>query len=198
MSLREKFSNFERFSTDWRRILARGAVMLLVGVSLAAASLFNPGGSILHAGDFSWLPVAAFVALLVGLLECFDAVIAKELRDFFLHLQNGVLDVVVATLIIFSLGGRPDRLSLLLVAYLVVKATIRIILAYATQMPQRSSAIAGAAVSIVLGLLVWAQWPTSDAWFLSFCLSADTGVRGWSLMLFAFWLKEQKARVGAA
>ena len=168
--------------------------MLLIGASLAIASMFNPGGSVMHAGDFSWLPVAGFVVLLVGFLECFDAVIAKELRDFFLHLQSGVLDVVVAGLIIFSIGDNPARLSLLLVAYLIVKATMRIILSHATQLPQKASTMLGAGVSMVLGFLMWAQWPTSAAWFLAFCLSTDIGLRGWSLMMFAFWLKRQKAR----
>ncbi len=191
MSLSEKFSSFERFSTDWRRLFARGLTQLGVGASLIVASVFNPEGSILHAGDFSWLPVAGFVMLLFGLLECIDAAMAKELRDFFLHLHNAVLDVVVAGLIIFSIGGHAERLSLLLVAYLIVKAAIRIILAHVTQMPQRSSIMAGASVSIVLGLLMWAQWPTSEAWFLAFCLSTDIGLRGWSMMMFALWLKQQ-------
>lgn len=194
MNLSDKFSKFEHFSTDWRRLLGRGFIMLVIGTTLAIASVFNPGGSVMHAGDFSWLPVAAIVVLLLGLLECFDAVIAKELRDFFLHLQSGVLDVVVATLIIFSIGGDPARLSLLLVAYLIVKATIRIILAYVTQLPQRASTTLGAAVSIVLGFLMWVQWPTSAAWFLAFCLSVDIALRGWAVMMFAFWLKRQKAQ----
>jgi hypothetical protein len=54
--------------------------------------------------DFSWLPVCGFVVLAVGLLECFDAFLANELSDFFMNLQNGVLDVAVAGLIIFSIG----------------------------------------------------------------------------------------------
>lgn len=42
---------------------------------------------------------------LVGLLECLEAAIAKEPRDFFPHLQNGIPDVVVGALITLSLGG---------------------------------------------------------------------------------------------
>ncbi len=193
MSLSEKFAGFERFSTDWRRLFGRGLTQLLIGVALTIAAIFNPDGSLMHAGEFSWLPMAAFIILFVGLLECLDAIIAKELRDFFLHLQNGVLDVVVALLIVFSISGHPGRLSLLLVAYLLVKAIIRIILIYATRLTQRTSAVVGSAVSILLGLLMWAQWPSSEAWFLAFCLSADIGLRGWSLMMFGLWLREQKA-----
>ncbi len=190
MRLNEKFASFEQFSTDWRRILMRGMTQLLIGASLALAALFNPHGSILHAGDFSWLPVAAIVILAVGTLECLDALFAKELRDFFLHLQNGVLDVVVALLIIFSIGGYAERLSLLLVAYLLVKAIIRIVLVIATQLSQRNATVIGAACSIAMGLSMWLQWPTSAAWFLAFCLSADIALRGWSMILFAIWMRK--------
>ncbi|MGZ8218344.1 HdeD family acid-resistance protein [Methylomagnum sp.] len=197
MNLRAKFARFERFGTDWRRLLVRGAVMLFVGVALAIAALFNPDAMLLHAREFSWLPAAGFVVLAVGILECFDAAIAKELRDFFLHLQNGVLDVVVAGLIIFSIGDDPARLSLLIAAFLMVKGILRTILAQATQVPHRTSTIVGAGVSFVLGMLIWAEWPSQAAWFLSVALSAEIGFRGWALMMFAFWAKAQKTRESA-
>ena len=117
MNLREKFSTLEQTGTDWRRLLIRGSLMLFIGVGLVAGAVFKPDVIILQVRDFSWLPVCGFVVLAVGLLECFDAFIAKELADFFLNLQMGVLDVVVAVLIIFSIGGDPTRLSLLICGF---------------------------------------------------------------------------------
>jgi uncharacterized membrane protein HdeD (DUF308 family) len=194
MNLQKKFEHFERFGTDWRRLLIRGAIMLCIGATLVIAALFKPDAMLMSARDFSWLPAAALVVLTVGFLECFDAYIAKELRDFFLNLQNGVLDVVVAVLIIFSIGDDPARLSLMIAAFLIVKGTMRIILAHATQLPHKTSTITGACVSLLLGLLIWMEWPSSAAWFLAVGMSADIGLRGWSLMMFAFWLKMQQAR----
>lgn len=194
MNIKTKFEHFERFGTDWRRLLIRGSIMLCLGALLVAAALFKPDVMLMSTRDFSWLPAAGFVVLTVGLLECFDAFIARELRDFFLNLQNGVFDVVVAVLIIFSIGTDPARLSLMIAAFLIVKGILRIILAHATQLPHKTSTIIGAAVSVLLGLLIWVEWPSSAAWFLAVGLSSDIGFRGWSLIMFAFWVKMQKAK----
>lgn len=193
MNLREKFSKIEYVGTDWRRLLIRGSLMLLIGVGLVIATVFKHDMIIMQVRDFSWLPVCGFVVLVVGLLECFDAAIAKELRDFFLNLQNGVLDVVVAGLIILSIGDDPARLSLLIAAFLIVKGIFRMTLAFVTQLPNIVSTSVGAGVSIILGLLIWLDWPSSAAWFLAFCLSAEIGLRGWALIMFAFWMKSQNS-----
>jgi uncharacterized membrane protein HdeD (DUF308 family) len=165
--------------------------MLTMGVFIALASLFNPSGSIMHGSDFSWLPVLGFVIILVGVMESIDAYIAKDTGRLFLHLQNGVLDLVVGSLVSFSISGKPDRLSLLLVSYLIAKAVMRIILAALTNFPRRQSINIGAGASIFLGFLIWGEWPSSAAWFMSFCLGADIALRGWSLTQFSHWLKEQ-------
>ncbi|MDD5322483.1 MAG: hypothetical protein PHD43_18100 [Methylococcales bacterium] len=92
MNLREKFSKTEYVGTDWRRLIIRGALMLVTGVGLVIATVVKHDVIIMQVRDFSWLPVCGFVVLAVGLLECFDAFIAKKLEDFFLNLQRGVLD----------------------------------------------------------------------------------------------------------
>jgi uncharacterized membrane protein HdeD (DUF308 family) len=194
MKLREKFSTLEHTGTDWLRLLIRGSLMLLIGVALVVGTIFRHDVIIFQVRDFSWLPICGFVVLAVGLMECFDAFIAKELRDFFMNLQNGVLDVVVAGLIILSIGGDPARLSLLIAAFLIVKGIFRLTLAYATQMPNVVSTSVGAGISIILGLLIWLEWPSSAGWFLAFCLSVEIGLRGWAILMFSFWVKSQQER----
>jgi uncharacterized membrane protein HdeD (DUF308 family) len=130
--------------------------------------------------------------LAVGLSECFDAFIAKESKDFFLNLQNGLLDVVVASLLVFSSNDEPTRVSLLIAAFLIIKGSYRVILSYAIQSVNVIFARMGAGISIVLGLMIWMQWPSSAAWFLAFCLSAEIGLRGLGVTIFAFWLKVQQ------
>jgi uncharacterized membrane protein HdeD (DUF308 family) len=185
-------SRFERFGMDWRRVLLRGAMTCLIGLSLAMAALFNPDAMLLHARDFSWLPAGGLAVLAVGILEGLDAAIAKESRDFFLHLQNGILDVVVGGLIVFGIGGDPSRLSLLIAAFLMAKGLFRIVLAQAMRLRKASTLVVGG-ISVLLGFLISAEWPSAAAWFLAFCLAAEIGLRGWALMTFAFWLKARPA-----
>jgi uncharacterized membrane protein HdeD (DUF308 family) len=192
MSFRDKFSEFSHLSNDWRRVLTRGVLMLLIGVTLIAFTLFKPDVMLFHARDTSWLPICGFVVLAVGLLECFDALIAKELKDFFLNLQNGLLDVVVGSLIVFSSGETSIRLGLLIAAFLIIKGAFRIILSYGINSSNVTSTRIGAGVSIMLGLLIWMQWPSSAAWFLAFCLSTEIALRGWATIMLALWLQSQQ------
>lgn len=180
-------TRFERFSMDWRRILLRGSVTLILGGLLAIAALFKPDTMLLHARDFSWLPAAGFVVLAIGLLECMDAAIAREPADFFLHLQNGILDAVVGALIVFSISGYPSRLSLLIAGFLLVRGILRMVLVRAARLQARISAFIGGGISASLGLLIWAEWPSDAAWFLAFCLAVEIALRGLALITVASW-----------
>jgi len=182
-------SRFEHFGTDPRRLLFRGTVLLGIGASLAAASVLNPNASLMHASDFSWLPAASLVLLAVGLLESFDAAIAKEPQQLLIRLPVGLMDLIVGTLALFSISGEPNRLNLMLAAFLINKGVWRLIAAQIIRPPNVHSAFTSAWASVVLGLVIGIFWPHAPAWFLSFCLSADIGLRGWALMRFAFWLK---------
>jgi uncharacterized membrane protein HdeD (DUF308 family) len=192
MNLQDKLSNLQDTGISWWRYSIRGTVMLLIGVILILLTILKPDVMLFHARDTSWLPVCGFIVLIVGFLECFDALIAKESKDFFINLQNGLLDVVVAGLLVFSSGDDPARVSLLISAFLIIKGAYRIVLSYAITHTNVTFARVGAGVSIVLGLLIWMQWPTSAAWFLAFCLSTEITLRGLGIITFALWLKSQQ------
>ncbi len=192
MNLRDKLSNLQHTGISWWRYSIRGIVMLVIGVILILLTILKPDVMLFHARDTSWLPVCGFIVLAVGFLECFDALMTKESKDFFLNLQNALLDVVVAGLLVFSSGDDPARLSLLISAFLMIKGAFRIILSYAINSVNVTSARIGAGVSILLGLLIWMEWPSSAAWFLAFCLSTEIALRGWAVIMFALWLKIQQ------
>ncbi len=160
--------------------------------------MLNPNATLMHATEFSWLPAAGLVVLAVGILECFDAAIAKDARDFFANLPVGILDIVVGGLTIFSISGHPSLLSLMIAAFLISKGSLWIVIAYGTLSAHKGSTIIGAWVSIILGIAIFAEWPSSAGWFLAFCLSADIGLRGWALIKLGLWIKAQQPLQAAA
>lgn len=189
MNIRDKFSQFSYISTDWRRLLIRGIVLLGCGVFISILTLFKPDVMVFHARDTSWLPVSALLLLLLGSLECFDALIAKELKDFFLNIQNGLLDVVIALLIIFN-ASNVQGLSLLIAAFLIIKGSFRITLSYAINSLNTLATRIGAGVSILLGLIITMQ-SAPLGWFLAFCMSIEIASRGWAFIITALWLQSQ-------
>jgi uncharacterized membrane protein HdeD (DUF308 family) len=191
MNIFEKILSYERFDMDWRRLLAQGALIVLTGVTLAMASVFNPDAIVLTARHLSWLPISAMVILSLGLLECLDAAFAKESRDFLQNLQVGVLDAVIGGLIILSGSEEPARLGMMIATFLIVRGIVRTTLASALRLPHTRATSFGGLLSIIMGLLIWKQWPSGDGWFISLCLNAEIAIRGWAMMTFALWVREQ-------
>jgi len=57
----------------------------------------------------------------LGLLECLDAALAKETRDFLQNLQVGCLDTVIGAMIILSVTEELSRLSMMIATFLIVR-----------------------------------------------------------------------------
>ena len=168
--------------------------MLSVGALLGLASLANPDATLLYAAGYSWLPAAALVVLAVGLLECLDAALAREQRDSFLRLQNGVLDVIVGGMIVFSVDADPARLVLLIAAFLMVKGVLRLTLARATQLPHKTSTM----LRLFSPELLDMEGMAIPGGLGPRCLSERRNrPQGMGAHDVRFWLKSQKGRESA-
>lgn len=188
----DKSSRFDQFEMNWQRQFVQGAVFLLTGGTFALASILQSEAVVMSASYYSWLPVCGIIIFSLGLLEYLDALLAKDQRDFFQNLQVGVLDSVIGSLIILSIPESLTRLSLMIAAFLIVRGIVRITLVYALSLPQTLLTSVSGLISIVAGLMLWLEWPTTEGWFLSLCLSIEIAFRGWAMIMFGLWLKKQK------
>ena len=192
MALLNKLSRLDGFNMDWRRLIVQWSIIMCAGIFLALASITNTNAIILSAREFSWLPVSGMIILCLGLLECLDAFLAKHQRDVIQNLQVGVLDTVIGALLILSISGDFSRLGMMIAAFLIVRGIVRIALSYALNLPHKLSTSSAGVISIILGVLVFQQWPTEEGWFISFCLNVEITFRGWSGISFALWVRKQK------
>lgn len=191
MNKPKKLFRLRKMKLDWRRFIIQGIIIMFVGALMSLASVVNPDAIILSARGFSWLPASGMFIILLGIIGCFEALFAKEQREFLQNLQVGVLDMVVGTLMILSFAGTLSRLSIMISAFLIVRGIVRIILVYSLKLPYKLSTVTGGVISIILGILVFQEWPTSEGWFISLCLNIEITFRGWAVISFALWVKKQ-------
>ncbi|MDQ7091357.1 MAG: hypothetical protein Q9M50_12115 [Methylococcales bacterium] len=171
----------------WYRI--RGILMIILGGSVAILCLIAPNVSILGE-KFSWIPVIGVLIFLLGILRCFDGVMALTVQGLLLNIQGGILDIVTGFLLLFSMSDDPDKLTLLIVGYLITQGVFRNVLLSVAKIPNPISSRTTGIISIILGLLIWFGWPFSSPWFLAFSLSVDASFRGWALIMLASSLKK--------
>ena len=167
----------------------RGASMICTGSIIAVLCIVAPKVYMLGE-NFSWVPVAGVLVLLSGIFRCIDALATETAQGFLVNMQGGVLDIVVGFLVLFSISGQPEELHLLVVGYMVSQGIYRNILLSVAKTPNPLSNRITGFISIVLGFLIWIDWPTSATWFLAFSLSVDISFRGWALIVLASSIKK--------
>ena len=181
---------YDHFVNQRNSLFVRGLVLTITGVILTLLTLVEPNVRIMSQNS-SWLPMVAFVILIAGLFASLDAYLWRHSNEFFINLQIAVLDVTVGMILLNELNKAADKLILLVAAYLMIKGVFRIVAAYAVHFSHFSVATFGGLLSVVMGVLLWQEWPLSSMWFICFCLSVDIMTRGWALIRFGLWLKTQ-------
>lgn len=169
----------------------RGVGMMMIGGGIAMLCIIAPNVYMLGE-NFSWVPVIGVVVLIVGIFRCIDAFATKTAQGFLVNTQGGVLDIVIGFLVLFSISDEPDNLNLLIVGYLVTQGVFRNIMLSVAKVPNPMANRITGFISIILGVLIWIDWPTSAVWFLAFSLSLDVCFRGWALIVLASALKKER------
>lgn len=187
-----KYFRTERFELDWRRLFIMGVLIVLTGSTLVLASMFNADAMVSFAPGLSWLPLSGLIILILGIVECLEAFFAKESREFHQNLQVGVLDSVIGALIFLSIAEEINRYSMMIAAFLIVRGIVRMVMVVVLKLPHAFSTSLGGGISIVLGLMIWQQWPTTEGWFVALCLNVEIAFRGWAIMMFSLWLRKQQ------
>jgi uncharacterized membrane protein HdeD (DUF308 family) len=170
---------------QWYTIL--GISMIFLGVVIAFLSLLAPN-VYMFGGHASWFPVIGVVVLLVGVFRCIDGLASETAQGYLFNMQGGILDIVVGVLVLFSNSTTANNVNLLIVGYLLTQGIYRNVLLSFTEIPNPISNRLTGLVSIILGIMVWINWPTY-MWFIAFSLSVDISFRGWVLIVMASSLK---------
>jgi uncharacterized membrane protein HdeD (DUF308 family) len=180
-------SELIQFTSNPRWYTILGSSMIFLGIIIAALSLISPNVYILgnHA---SWLPVVGVVVLLVGVFRCIDGLASETAQGYLFNMQGGILDIVVGFLVFFSNNMTANNVNLLIVGYLLTQGIYRNVLLSFAETPNPLSNRVTGMISVILGIVVWINWPTS-MWFISFSLSVDISFRGWVLIVMASSLK---------
>jgi uncharacterized membrane protein HdeD (DUF308 family) len=170
----------EELHRQWGWYLGLGILMVVLGgyciyaeTAATVASVLILGGILIAAG-------AAYVAALFALRPNFG---------------HGLLMLLMAALYVFvglSLIKHPElgalTLTLFIAAFLMISGTFRFFSSLWLQLPGYGWAAFSGALSVLLGILLWAQWPISGFWFIGFAVGVAFVFEGiaWSSLGLKF------------
>lgn len=167
---------FSSSSRTWT--IAIGALLTIAGL-LAMGAAFTA----------TWATVFLFGILLLvaGVGQLFYAAQSQGSPSFSFHLLAGIVYTLVGAVLMFDPVRGAVGLTLLLALFLVIAGAFRVALSFQMVLPQiRTLLLVGGLLSIVLGVLIGAQWPWSGTWVIGLFVGIEMLIAGISTLLNAF------------
>ena len=153
----------------WGWFVALGALLMILGLVAL--------GSVVVASLASAIAIGMLM-LIGGVVETVGAFWSRHWSGFFLHLLSGVLSVVVGVLFLRAPVGALLALTLLLACLLMVGGLFRIVAALTYRFASWGWPLLGGVIDMILGVMVWQQWPASALWVIGMFLGISLIFRG--------------------
>jgi uncharacterized membrane protein HdeD (DUF308 family) len=163
---------------NWGWYMALGIALIVIGVVAI-------GGDVVGATLISMVVFGALI-FIGGIVQIVGAFAARGAGNVILLLLVGILDIVVGWMLMQHPAVGALATTLLLATLFVVGGAYRFVSALWLRFPQYGWAAFSGAVTFVLGLMLWNQWPTSALWFIGFAVGLHfifAGVAWFSLAL---------------
>jgi uncharacterized membrane protein HdeD (DUF308 family) len=96
-----------------------------------------------------------------------------------------VLGVLVGLLVVTHPIAGALAWTLLFASFFTVIGLFRLVAAIRLKFPNWGWAAFDGAITLLLGVLLWIDWPGSGVWFLGFAVGISLLLRGWSYVMFA-------------
>ena len=165
----------------WNSFLLTGFFLVILG-TIALSSVF-------------WTTMATvlfFGALLVaaGLANMFHSFWAAEWKGFFAQLIVGILSAVVGWFILTNPTIGAASITLLLAVFFVAAGLFKVAGALLLRVEKWGWMLVSGLVTLCLGLLILAQWPSSALWVLGLFIAIDLIVSGWTNIMFSLTVRK--------
>lgn len=171
-----------RIEHNWFWFLILGIVLIIGGAVLIAAP---------HASSIAVVFVIAAVLIIGGVLQIYQAFKAQGWSGFLWSLIVGLVAVVGGIAIYVNPYIGAFAATLVVAAVFIAQGVSQLMLAFNVRPGEGWAwvAIAGA-VSIVAGVMIWAELPFSAGWVLGLIAGISVMLNGWSYIALALAARE--------
>lgn len=182
---------------DWLRAEIEGLrkasfLMLILGVLMVVVGFI--------AISSAWIATLATVMvlgtlfLIGGAVEVIEALFSRGWRGFGLHLLAGILYAVLGFLMLSKPGQLATFFTLMIAAGLFLGGLFRIVASIVSRFHGWGWSLLNGVITLVLGVLIWREWPESAYWVIGLFVGIDMVFAGMSLVMTALTVRGATAR----
>lgn len=170
-------NQFNVLQERWGFAMFLGILLIVLGTLAIGAAVLTTMLSIFILGG---------IVLAAGIFQVCHAFTSKSWGGFSAEFLVGILYIVVGGLLIARPVQSAESLTLLLAALFFVGGLFRIYAALVHRPSEWGWLFLSGVISLVLGGLIWAQWPESGLWVIGAFIGIDILFTGWTLLMLGF------------
>lgn len=171
----------EELKRSWAWFLVLGIILIVLGTAALG-----------HAAMAVTLLSVIFLGCLMmvgGVLTAGHAFLRKKWSGFFVDLFLGMLYTIAGLLMVTNPVGGAGAVTLVIALFLLVGGLSRIFVALTVRLHHRFWILFNGVVTLLLGILIWAEWPLSARVAIGIFVGVEMILYGWSLVMLALAAK---------
>ncbi len=177
-------AGLESLRRSWGWYLVLGILEIILGAVAISLSALTTTVFVFVLG---WIVIAG------GVLTAIHAFWRARWSGFFVDLIVGLLYVLAGVVMAFEPVRAGVALTLLIAIFLVIAGVFRIIAAIGGSFAHRGWMFLNGLITLVLGILIWRQWPLSGLWVIGLFVGIEMVFYGWSLVMLSMAAKRLPA-----
>ena len=160
---------------------------LILGIAVMIAGAAAIGYSFIA----TLTTVLIFGILLIGggVIQVVNAFLARSWQGFFLHALLGVLHIIIGGLMVERPLRAAEVLTIMLAVAFLISGVARLIYGAVNSSSGRGFILINGFVTLVLGIMIWQQWPESSLWVIGLFIGIDLIFAGWSWVMLGLVVK---------
>jgi uncharacterized membrane protein HdeD (DUF308 family) len=165
---------------EWWTFLALGVALIVFGtIAIGSAVMTTVAVTVLF----------GFLLLAGGITQIVSAFWTGRWSGMLLHLLIGVLYTIVGLMTIDDPFESAAALTLLIALVLIFSGVFRIVTALADRFTGWGWVLLSGGVSLLLGLMIYRQWPATGAWAIGLFVGIEMIFNGWVWVMLALGLR---------
>lgn len=162
----------DRLKENYKFIISMGVILLLTGLLSMGAPLV---------AGLSLALMVGFVLFVAGIGQLIFSI--KTSKGFF-STFFALLTLFVGLYMVTNPGEALGTLTLFLAAYLIISGLFEILMSYELRSTNGWEwALFSGALSMLLGVMIWNQFPLSGVWAIGILVGIRLFFSGWSLLM---------------
>lgn len=175
--------SIKQLQENWAWYFALGIGLVTLGTLAIIYSFTSTIFSMIYLG---------ILLIIVGIFEGIQSFKMSLWNNFFLHLFLSILYLVSGFFIVLYPEVNALSLTLLLAIFFAVSGIVKVVFSLTHNIPHKIWLILNGALTLILGILIWNQWPSSGLWVIGTLVGIDILFTGWTWIMLALKAKTLK------